>query len=143
MAYEFRTKRRVEFAETDAAGIAHFSNFFRYMETAEHEFLRCLGLSVHTEADGQMVSWPRVRAECAYKAPLRFEEEVEVHLTVREKHRKSITYEFHFWKPGGEHVAEGRVTVVCVAIDRATGQMRSIAIPPSIDAKIEAAPKEK
>src|SRR5213078_989612 len=42
----FRTTRRVEFADTDMAGIVHFANFFRYMESAEHEFLRSHGLSV-------------------------------------------------------------------------------------------------
>ena len=46
MAYEFKAIRRVEFAETDMAGIVHYSNFFRYMETAEHGFFRSLGLSV-------------------------------------------------------------------------------------------------
>jgi acyl-CoA thioester hydrolase len=34
MAFEFKLTRRVEFAETDMAGIVHFSNFFRYMESA-------------------------------------------------------------------------------------------------------------
>ena len=32
MPYEFKAVRRVEFSETDMAGIVHFSNFFRYME---------------------------------------------------------------------------------------------------------------
>ena len=55
----FRTTRRVEFRDTDAAGIAHFSAFFLYMEQVEHEFLRSLGLSVMTsDADGP-ISWPR------------------------------------------------------------------------------------
>ena len=36
MAYEFRLVRQVEFSETDMAGIVHYSNFFRYMEAAEH-----------------------------------------------------------------------------------------------------------
>ena len=40
MATPFRVTRRVEFHETDMAGIVHFSNFFRYMEFAEVEFLR-------------------------------------------------------------------------------------------------------
>ena len=36
MTFEFHTTRRIQFAETDMAGIVHFSNFFRYMEEAEH-----------------------------------------------------------------------------------------------------------
>ena len=45
-----RTSRRVEFCDTDMAGIVHFANFFRWMESAEVEFLRSLGLSVAVQA---------------------------------------------------------------------------------------------
>jgi hypothetical protein len=44
--HEFRATRRVEFNETDLAGIVHFSNFFRYMETVEGAFYRSFGQSV-------------------------------------------------------------------------------------------------
>ena len=47
MAYEYKMTRRIEFAETDMAGIVHFSNFFRMMEATEHAFFRSLGLSIH------------------------------------------------------------------------------------------------
>ena len=58
----FSTQRRVEFRDTDTAGIAHFTAFFYYMEAAEHECLRQLGLSVlMKDADGQL-TWPRVAA---------------------------------------------------------------------------------
>ena len=40
MPSEFKHTRRIEFAETDMAGIVHFANFFRMMETTEHEFFR-------------------------------------------------------------------------------------------------------
>ena len=40
MPEPYRTTRRVEFRDTDAAGIVHFSAFFFYMESVEHEFLR-------------------------------------------------------------------------------------------------------
>ena len=85
MAYEFKAIRRVEFAETDMAGIVHYSNFFRYMETAEHGFFRSLGLSVVMDQFDPPVGWPRVHAECDYVFPLRFEDEVEIHMLVREK----------------------------------------------------------
>ena len=44
--FEYRTQRRVEFSHTDMAGIVHFSRYFIYMESVEHEFLRHLGTSV-------------------------------------------------------------------------------------------------
>ncbi len=46
MTTPFTTTRRVEFGDTDMAGIMHFANFFRFMESAEIDFLQSLGLSV-------------------------------------------------------------------------------------------------
>ena len=60
MAGAFRTQRRVEFCETDAAGIVHFAEFFPYMEQAEHAMLRHLGLSVVFHDDQGVISWPRI-----------------------------------------------------------------------------------
>src|SRR5439155_10782509 len=98
MASEFKVQRRVEFSETDMAGIVHYSNFFRYMEAAEHEFFRSLGFSVVTRQVDPPVGWPRVHAECDYKHPLRFEDEVEIRLLVSQKRSKLFTYEFQFRK---------------------------------------------
>jgi YbgC/YbaW family acyl-CoA thioester hydrolase len=138
MAYEFKALRRVEFSDTDMAGIMHYSNFFRFMETAEHGFFRSLGLSIIGE-----VGWPRVRAECIFHAPLHFEDEVEVHLLVREKKSKALSYIFIFRKLNATpplEVARGSVTVVCVIHQE--GKMSACAIPPSIADKIEAAPAD-
>ena len=52
--HEFRTRRRIEFSDTDMGGIAHFSRFFVFMETAEHEFLNAIGTSVHVMVDGRI-----------------------------------------------------------------------------------------
>ena len=141
MSYEHRYHHRVEFSETDMAGIVHFSNYFRYMEAAEHAFLRSLGILVHRVEQGRTVSWPRVHADCGYEAPLRFEDDVEVRLLVRSKRRSAITYEFHLFNSDSrERVARGSVTVVCVQIDPANGKMSPIAIPESINRLIEVAP---
>src|SRR6266404_4217980 len=98
MAYEFKVVRRVEFSETDMAGIVHFSNFFRYMETAECGFFRSLGFSIVTQGVEPPVGWPRVHAECDYKQPLRFEDEVEIQMLVSRKRAKSLSYAFRFRK---------------------------------------------
>ena len=49
--------RRVQFHETDAAGLVHFSCFFRYMEEAEHALWWAAGLSIHPP--GTEVGFPR------------------------------------------------------------------------------------
>ena len=43
---EFVYHRRVQFPETDASGIVHFTNFFKYVEEAEHALWRAAGMSI-------------------------------------------------------------------------------------------------
>jgi YbgC/YbaW family acyl-CoA thioester hydrolase len=126
------------------AGIVHFSNFFRYMEAAEHAFFRSLGFSIHT-SDPERVGWPRVHAACDFRHPLRFEDSVEIRLLVREKREKSLVYSFIFRKLNETspiEVARGTLKVVCVKREAAHGKMTSVAIPAEIAGKIEAAPAE-
>src|SRR6266850_1661711 len=110
MPYEFKMIHRVEFADTDMAGIIHFTSYFRYMGVTEHAFLRSLGFSINTRTPEFHLGWPRVHVSCDFKRPLRFEDEVEVHLRVRAKREKSLTYDFAFRKVGdasGAEVAHG------------------------------------
>lgn len=143
MPYEIKIRRRVEFSETDMAGIVHYSNFFRYMETAEHAFFRALGFSIVTHTTHPTVGWPRVHAHCDYHAPLRFEDEFEVHLLVAEKKSKALSYQFRFRKVGDDprEVARGKLTVVCVT-HNADGSMSAAHIPREIADQIEVAPVE-
>jgi YbgC/YbaW family acyl-CoA thioester hydrolase len=141
MASEFRMTHRVEFADTDMAGIVHFARYFRFMEVTEHAFIRSLGFSI-VSPEAAPVGWPRVKAECSYSAPLRFEDEIEVHLKVREKREKGVTYEFAFHRLAPEparDVARGLMTTVCVSRD-ARGKMKAVPLPPAVAAKIEVAP---
>ena len=142
MAYEFKAQRRVEFSDTDMAGIMHYSNFFRFMETAEHGFYRSLGFSVVDDKIHPRVGWPRVHASCDYRRPLRFEDLVEIHLLVTEKKSKALSFQFRFNKLAegqAEEVARGALTIVCVS-HAPDGAMKSAPIPPEIADKIEVAP---
>jgi acyl-CoA thioester hydrolase len=142
MAYEYKAVRRVEFSDTDMAGIVHYSNFFRYMETAEHGFFRSLGHSVVMDKFEPPMGWPRVRAECEYRKPLYFEDEVEIHLLVSEKKSKSLSYVFKFWKlngPAPVEVARGSLTVVCVT-KQSDGKLVAAPIPREFADKIKVAP---
>jgi acyl-CoA thioester hydrolase len=144
VSYEFKVNRRVEFSETDMAGIMHFSNFFRFMETAEQGFYRSLGFSVVMPGTDPRLGWPRVHAACDYRQPLRFEDLVEIHLLVTEKRSKSITYTFRFSKLNDAapvEAARGTLTIVCVA-HHPDGGMSAVTIPREIADKIEVAPPE-
>jgi acyl-CoA thioester hydrolase len=124
----FRTTRRVEFHETDMANMVHFSNFFRYMESAEVEFLRARGLSVTMPWEGEKIGFPRVSATCDYFKPVRFQELVDITVTIERLGEKSVTYGFEFTR-GGEVVARGKVTSVCCRVGP-NHQLEPVEIPP-------------
>src|SRR5262245_44924146 len=104
MSTPFHTHRRVEFADTDMAGIVHFANFFRFMEAAEVDFLASLDLSVSMNKDGQRIGFPRVGASCDYMKPATFLDVLEISVIVYKVGTKSVTYRFEFTK-GGEVIA--------------------------------------
>jgi YbgC/YbaW family acyl-CoA thioester hydrolase len=136
MSTSFRTRRRVEFADTDMAGIIHFANFFRFMEAAEVEFLQTLGLSVSMRTDqGERFGFPRVAAACDFIKPITFLDVVDITVAVAKVGTKSVTYQFEFTK-AGELVARGKITAVCCRFlpDR---PIESIPIPDAIRAKLE------
>lgn len=111
----FRTTRRVEFCDTDAAGILHFSAFFQLMEQAEHELLRSVGLSVVMSDPQGKISWPRVSAKCDFRSAVHFEEELAIDVSIGRLGTKSVTYAFAV-TCAGRDVAAGEITSVCCRI---------------------------
>ncbi len=136
MAKPFRTQRLVEFHDTDMAGIMHFAAFFQYMESAEHEFIRSLGLSIHSQIDGQTISFPRVAASCDYNSPIRCEEVLEIAIFVERLGSKSISYSFEMTSEGRE-ISTGKITCVCCRVEPGEAIV-SIPIPAEIRDKLQA-----
>ena len=134
----FRTRRRVEFADTDLAGLVHFARFFVFMETAEHELLRSLGTEVHRRWQGHDIGWPRVDADCRYLRAARFADVLDIIVRIERKGRKLMTYGFDF-ENDTTLVATGRLTAVCCRLDDPDGP-RSIAIPSDIADRLLEAP---
>jgi YbgC/YbaW family acyl-CoA thioester hydrolase len=114
----FTTHRRVEFADTDMAGIVHFANFFKWMEEAEHEFFRSLGFSImERQPDGVSLTWPRVTATCSFEKPLFYEDMLEVRVDVERIGAKSLTYAVEFWR-GTDRIATGHMKTACCLCGR-------------------------
>jgi YbgC/YbaW family acyl-CoA thioester hydrolase len=135
---EHRLRRRVQFHETDLAGVVHFSRYFLYMEEAEHALWRAAGLSIHPR-DAE-IGWPRVSASFEFQRALRFEDELEVRIRVAAIDERTISYTCVLSRDG-ERVATGRMTIACASL-RPSQPMRGIPIPPEIRARLAVAPAE-
>lgn len=136
MVTPFRLTRRVQFYETDAAGIVHFSWYPRYMEEAEHAMWRAHGLTIH--ASGSAIGWPRVAITFDYHTPLRFEDEFEVAIEVVAMSARSLRYRCELTR-AGTPVATGSMTIVCVEYQPGE-KPRAVPIPPEVAAHFAASP---
>jgi len=101
----------VAFGDTDASGWMHFPNVFKYVEKAEHEFLRSRGVLVFDRAQG---GWPRVKVSCDFKRPLMCGDKIEVQLAVSRVGASSVTWDFEVVNAAGETASFGSMTNVRV-----------------------------
>ena len=140
--FHFRHRRLVEFADTDLAGLMHFSNFFRFVECAEHAFFRSLGFRVHTSDGAAQAGWPRIEVSCKYHRPARFEETLEICLRIEEIRTNSLRYGFWILPTEGADrapVASGSFGIIHVELDPPTRTIRKSPIPATLRAKLDAA----
>jgi YbgC/YbaW family acyl-CoA thioester hydrolase len=125
---EYRLRRRVQFAEVDSARIVHFSQYFRYMEEAEHALWREAGLSI--APPGATFGYARIGASFEYHSPLRFEDEFDVLIRIARITARTMRYDCSVSR-GVDRIATGVMTIVCVT--GGDGEpLRSIPIPAEI-----------
>lgn len=121
MSAPFVARRRVEFADTDLAGIVHFARFLIFMETAEHRWRESLGIPVHGRVDGVPLGWPRVAVSCDYKSPARFGDELVIEVRPHRIGTSSLTVACTVRRDDGEGgttlLAEGTMTSVCCRLE--------------------------
>lgn len=101
----------IAFGETDASGWMHFPSVFKYVEAAEHEFLRGRGVVVFDRNEG---GWPRVKVSCEYKRPFLAGDRFEVLLGISKIGGSSIAWDFQVLNAAGEVAAFGSMTNVRV-----------------------------
>src|ERR1700733_12712943 len=103
---------RVRYPEVDAMGYLHHSRFFQYFEMGRIELLRKLGHS-YADLERAGIFFVVVKLECRYKAPARYDEELQLTTrVVRQTHvRIDHVYEL---RRGTTLLAEASSTIACV-----------------------------
>ena len=112
---------RVRYPEVDAMGYLHHSRFVQYFEIGRVELLRSMG-HAYADLERQGIFFVVVKVECRYRAPARYDEEVQ--LTTRVKRQTHVridhTYEL---RRGDTLLADAATTIACVGRD---GQLKEI-----------------
>ena len=107
-AYVFAHRIRVRFAETDAMGIVHHSNYLVYLEEARVAYLEALGRP-YTELRRDGIDHAVLECFVQYRAPLRFDDEVDVALVLAGTTR--ATFQMAYLLTVGAAVRATAVTV--------------------------------
>ena len=145
MPYEHTSTRRIEFSETDMAGLVHFSNFFKYMETAERDFFEAAGVDLIRTDSGELLGWPRARAECKFSAPLRFGDTIDIHLAVKSVKDRAIEYQFRIFRHNKDgsrtQAGKGQMTTILAKLDK-DGELQSAELSDDLRNRISEAPAE-
>ncbi|MEO1856876.1 MAG: thioesterase family protein [Rubritalea sp.] len=99
--------RRVQFADTDLAGVVHFSKILCYVEEAEHFVMREVGVPAVDASGG----FPKVHVDCDYRSPMRFGDEVEIKMQLEKVGEKSLVWGFTALVAGSVSAKGSLVTV--------------------------------
>ena len=120
--YPFRHRLRVRFAETDAMGIVHHSRYLPYLEEGRVEYLRSVGYP-YDELRSTGVDLAVLEVFVAYRAPLRFDELIDVHVLLADATRTALQMAYLLSVDG-----EVRATAVTVhgAVDSVSGRPRRL-----------------
>ena len=110
----FEVTRRVEFSQTDAAGLIHFTTYFIFMEAAEAELFRQLGLPLLWREEGRSFGFPRVDCQCRFRRPVGFGDPVTISLDGLEMVAGRLQYTFQFRDPAGHRCGSGSMTTTLV-----------------------------
>lgn len=100
-------KRPIRFADTDAAGVAHFSRLLPIVEEAIHDFFQSRGISP-LEATS---AWPIVSIRTDYSSPCRFGDEISVVLCIDRLGESSLTFSFQARKGNDTACFDGAITL--------------------------------
>jgi acyl-CoA thioester hydrolase len=116
-AVSHSVKLRARFAETDAMRVVHHTEYFVWFEVARSELLRSLGLP-YTEIQRRGFHIPLVEAFANYKAPARYDDEVEVRIWPSKIGRSSVRLDYEVAKlPGREVLCKGHTVHVLIGSD--------------------------
>jgi len=100
-------RRHIRFADTDAAGVAHFSRLLVIIEEAVHDFFQSRGVPIIDAA----TAWPVVSIQADYSAACRFQDEITVSLSMDKIGTSSLGFSFAASKADGTACFAGKATL--------------------------------
>jgi acyl-CoA thioester hydrolase len=116
------TRLRVIYGDTDQMGVVYYANYLRYFEAGRNEYIRAKGLRYRDFEERFGLRLPVAEAGVSYKQPARYDDLVDVEITISEVRRASARFEYRLLREG-TLLATGHTVHACVDLD---GKLRRL-----------------
>jgi len=117
MPASIELKRRLRWADADAAGRLHFPRIFELIEEAESELVRAINWPMNRSLG---YDFPRVNIECNFRRVLELDAPFTLRLSIEKLGRSSIRYEYKVFDSEEALAIEGTMTIVTLHHGKAT-----------------------
>lgn len=126
---------RVYYEDTDSGGVVYYANYLRFMERARTEWLRRLGIEQDRVREQDGVLFAVTHVDVAYLKPARFNDALQVSVTLTERGRASMSFAQTVSRQDAAHteLCRGRIKIACLDAQR----LRPRPIPPYIVTEIQ------
>ncbi|WP_049819958.1 acyl-CoA thioesterase [Bradyrhizobium japonicum] len=124
---------RVRYSEIDGQGVVFNAHYLTYFDTTITEYFRALGFDQYADAQASGIDFHVVKSLIEYKAPVRFDWELDVGARVARIGNSSLVFELAIFLKGG---TEALVTGEIVWVYTNQETHRPVTIPASMRALI-------
>lgn len=108
----FTYAKKAQYHETDQMGIIHHANYVKWMEEARLAYLEELGLG-YKQVENEQVFSPVVSVAVQYKSPVRFADEVEIKVFVKEYTAVKLELAYEFFNKTANQLCSTASSVHC------------------------------
>ena len=126
--FSYKSEIRVRFGETDLQGVVFNANYLLYVDTAQMDYLRTIGVSYQDMLD-RGYDIVIVDASLQFLAPAHFDEILEIYARISHIGNSSIKMDYEIYEAASERfVARAQTAYVIIGKEAQT----SVRVPPYI-----------
>jgi acyl-CoA thioester hydrolase len=107
------TRLRVIYGDTDQMGVVYYANYLRFFESGRNEFIRAKGLRYRDFEEAHHLRLPVVDAGVSYRSPARYDDLLDVEVSLAQARRASARFEYRVLRDGAV-LATGHTVHACV-----------------------------
>ena len=97
-----RTRYRVLYGDTDAAGVVYYANYLRFFERGRTEYMRDLAVT-YREIESQGLLLPVIESYSRYKAPAVYDDLLDIETSLTQIKNVSCRFTYRLYRNEGDN----------------------------------------